>query len=435
MKKKFSTKDYQGKERIYRAVPGATMIARLLIWDAEKKEYRSPERGKIFDARRWEPTLMGGKRLHKAYFETLEEARAWQAHLPDAVPQKNPLFASASAEEKESLGPTFGDVVAEFRERGFPLRARGTCLQYDKMLRLHFAVLMPIPVRHLTPKVVDEWLWNMKREARNSPRSSQRLGFEKEIDLLQVVVRFYEKYNGDASFRSPIKQRHREDMWLARPEAKRDRDLPREQFELVRAKVREMYGDMWWALFTVQWCAALRISEAAALHWEDVHLNWREPAKSQITVCRHAEWPRVKGVASRVTPGFKNSKAAGGKKVLPLFPEAFEALKILYHLGAKGLVFKDKYGGLLEYRHIQWRYEQAFRGLGIEYMGTHALRHGGCRDLFNSTGGDLAMAGHLLGNEDSETVKTYAKRDRSALFKVNEARWASREVEAHKVGQ
>jgi hypothetical protein len=47
----------------------------------------------------------------------------------------------------------------------------------------------------------------------------------------------------------------------------------------------------------------------------------------------------------------------------------------------------------------------------------------------------LATAGHLLGNEDSDTVKTYAKRDRSALFKVNEKRWAQVVPLVEKVGQ
>lgn len=108
--------------------------------------------------------------------------------------------------------------------------------------------------------------------------------------------------------------------------------------------------------------------------------------------------------------------------MLPLFPESFEALKKLYFVGAKGLVFKDKRNSFLEYRTIQWRYENAFAKAGVEYRGTHALRHGGCREVYNQTG-DLAVAGMLLGNQDSDTVRVYARRDPAALVKVAETAW------------
>jgi hypothetical protein len=42
------------------------------------------------------------------------------------------------------------------------------------------------------------------------------------------------------------------------------------------------------------------------------------------------------------------------------------------------------------------------------------LRHGGCRAIYNETG-DVALAGMILGNEDSDTVKVYARRDKKAL--------------------
>ena len=78
MTQKFDPKIYQNKNRIYRPVPGATNILRLWVWSAEKKEYRTPERGNVFDVRRYEYNGQGGRRRVKRYFETLEAARAWQ---------------------------------------------------------------------------------------------------------------------------------------------------------------------------------------------------------------------------------------------------------------------------------------------------------------------------------------------------------------------
>jgi len=41
----------------------------------------------------------------------------------------------------------------------------------------------------------------------------------------------------------------------------------------------------------------------------------------------------------------------------------------------------------------------------------HTLRHGGCRAIYNETG-DVALAGMILGNEDSDTVKVCARSDK-----------------------
>jgi integrase len=236
-------------------------------------------------------------------------------------------------------------------------------------------------------------------------------------------LRFYQKYCDDDDFRWPLKARHRDDAKVVRDSGKRDRDLPPEQFALVRDPIRNLYGQQWASLFTVQWREALRISEAAALHWEDVHLDFKNPECSYIRVCRHVEWTRKSSGESRITDGFKNSKALGGVKELPLFPEAFDALKELYYIGAKGLVFKDEAGSFFSFRCIQHRYERAFVKAGLPFTGTHTLRHGGCRAIYNETG-DVALAGMLLGNEDSDTVKVYARRDKKALQKLAQVHWS-----------
>ena len=91
-------------------------------------------------------------------------------------------------------------------------------------------------------------------------------------------------------------------------------------------------------------------------------------------------------------------------------------------MGAKGLVFKDELGEFFSYRAIQAVYGQAFKLTSVEYKGTHQLRHGGCRLVCNRTA-DLAVASQILGKQDAETVKVYAKRDKSALNEVARKEW------------
>lgn len=166
-----------------------------------------------------------------------------------------------------------------------------------------------------------------------------------------------------------------------------------------------------------------------ALCWEDVRLDLRAPENSVIRVARHIEWSRKKGVESVISLGFKNSRTTGAVKELPMFPEVYFALRELYYVGARGLIFKNRQGTFFSYRQVQDLYERAFKKAGVEFTGTHSLRHGGCRAIYNEAGGDMALAGQILGNEDSNTVRVYARRDRGALKRHVNSHWQNWEAD------
>lgn len=434
MTRRFNHKVFTGKLRVYRPIAGTTGIQRLWVWDAEKNEYTSPEKGKLYEVRRWEKIPTGKKRVTR-YFDNLDAAREWQSHVRVGVQQdlgSAAAFNEANAEhlaQARGTGPLFSEIVESYRKRRFPQLARGTCENYEQLLRLHFGMLLQLRVNAITPALIDEWIFSLRTNQEKNRQGRKRKSFDKELDLLSVLLRFYQKYCDDIDFRWPLKARHRDDAKVVRDSGKRDRDLPPEQFARVHSEMRGMFGPLWAAMFTVQWREALRVSEVAALHWEDVHLNFREPELSYIRVCRHVEWSRKKFGVSQITDGFKNSRSMGGVKELPLFPEAFAALKELYFIGAKGLVFKKENGEFFTFRSIQWRYERAFKGAGLPFTGTHTLRHGGCRAIYNETG-DVALAGMILGNEDSDTVKVYARRDKKALQKLAHVHWKRAESNA-----
>ena len=61
-KKSFNPKNYQGKPRIYVAIPNETRISRLWVWDEKANEYRMPPLGKCFLTNRYNETPEGGKK-------------------------------------------------------------------------------------------------------------------------------------------------------------------------------------------------------------------------------------------------------------------------------------------------------------------------------------------------------------------------------------
>lgn len=110
-------------------------------------------------------------------------------------------------------------------------------------------------------------------------------------------------------------------------------------------------------------------------------------------------------------------------KEQPLFPESFEALKAWQHghSARLGLVFSLE-GKHLEYRPIQYAYNEAFSRAGLPYRSTHVMRHGGCRNIYNEVP-DTAVAQQLLGNSSLQATLVYAKRHAGALTRVAEDHW------------
>ena len=119
--------------------------------------------------------------------------------------------------------------------------------------------------------------------------------------------------------------------------------------------------------------------------------------------------------------GFKNAEANDGTKEQPIFPESYQALMELFGENKKGLVFQIE-GRHLEYRLIQFWYDKSFKLAGLHYRGTHIMRHGGCRNLYNEVP-DIAVAQQLLGNTSIKTTTIYAKRHKGALTQVAHAKW------------
>ena len=420
-KHKFNQKHYQDKPRIYRPVPGAPRVLRLFVWDEGALEYRPNG----YEARRYETAADGATSRKKKSFETLEEARYWQRGV------ESPLHEMAPA--NLDRGPLFAEVVQAWKRRKFPTIEASTQETYEKILRLYMQSLYGVPIRELTALRVDQWLDEMKDPNHKWIHSKKRKRFRNELKLLSTILGYYEEYYEDTEFRFPIKRRHYEDGELNRSQ-RTSKDLSLEEFTLFRETLSATpYGGVLAALATVQYFQAQRISETAGLHWEDVNLDTERPSHSRVTVQRIVVWPRVRTTPSYIKLGFKNSKANDGIKEQPLFPESHAALRDLYQKGSKGLVFQIE-GRHLEYRLIQFWYDWSFKKAGLPYRGTHIMRHGGCRNLYNEVP-DLAVAQQLLGNSSIKTTTIYAKRHKGALTQVAHAKWAKLDETGRKWSQ
>jgi integrase len=426
--KKFSPKTYLEKDRMYRPVSGSSRISKLYVWDTVRKEYLASE-SKSYMARRYEPDADGVLARRTQFFDTLDEARKWQAGVKDI---SSKVGASAAIVAGVS-SPKLSEVVAIWKKRSFPGLAHGTQLQYEKLLRLHFGSILNLSIHEITPQRVDSWLDKLREVAL---LNSKRKSLNHELTLLSTVLRYYLEDEDDLQFHFPIKERHWRDCLLQKKKKKSSKDFTVEEFFRFRESLkRGISGEFFANLATVQYFQALRISEAAAIHKDDVQLN-KKHSQSRLMIQRSICWPRKKGLPSYVQVGFKNSDSFDdGVKEQPVFPESYDALQSMIQQSesnASGLLFELD-GKHLEYRQIQHAYDLAFRRAKLSYTGTHVLRHGGCRNLYNESG-DLSVAQQLLGDKSEQATKVYAQRKASALTEVAQEHWQEKVGNGHESG-
>ncbi len=418
MTQKFNPKQYQGKKRVYVKVPLSPNISRLYIWDEEAHEYLTPTRGKAYIASR----RRSGEKRAKQFFRSVEEARTWQKFIE--LPQ-NPFDPKKVANKS----PLFSQVVEDWRKRCLNGSAPGTIRQYQRLLRHHFGMLMSKHINEITPAFTDDWLDVLTDPAGHRMQNPNRKGFDHELSLLGTILRYYQNYcdrYNDPDYVVPIRDRHVNRVQCVKANAKvaKKKDLSQDEFLIWRQELAKgKYAELAPPLATFQYYDALRISEAAAIFWEDVFFDWNHPEDSYILIRRHIDWVREKGVPSQLLPGFKNSKNYPNEtKKLPMYPEVFEALRERFTPGDKGLVFQMD-GSFLEYRWIQHAYDHAFERAGLPYSATHVMRSGGSSHLLNHSSGDANLAQQQLGVADLKTAMLYAKKEERALMDFSKVRW------------
>jgi integrase len=427
---KFNSKSFLGKDRIYRPVPGAPRVSKLYSWDDQRKEYVVSDIGKSYMARRYEPDKDGVLSRKTQFFDTLDDARKWQS----GVEEKFQKITFAQSHLNENSNRKLIEVVTVWKKRSFPGLAHGTQLQYEKLLRLHFGSILNLPIREITPQRVDQWLDQLRE---NAVSNSKRKSLSHELALLSTLLKYYLEDEDDLRFHFPIKERHWRDCILKRAKKKSSKDFTVEEFTRFRNELRKgSHGLFFAALATVQYFQALRISEATAVHRDDVRLIDKERSRSRLMIQRSICWPRKEGVPSYVQMGFKNSDSfEDGVKEQPIFPESYDAFRWMLKESAthkSGLLFELN-GKHLEYRQVQHAYDLAFKRAGLPYTGTHVLRHGGCRNLYNESG-DLSVAQQLLGDKSEQATKVYARRRASALTSVAQEHWEEKASFSHESG-
>lgn len=388
-------------------VPKNQGIYYVWYWNNETKTYDVPPKEALrYRANR--RIRVGGKSVRECcYFDSVEEARIWRANL-DA----SSLANISQVETVNKGGPKFEEVVIWWKEAKWKFFEPSTQLVYQRTLR-YLDFFIGMEVRAISAETVDLWLKGLTAPESLKEQQSTRQTFLHELELLSGVFKYYREYKDDPLFVYPMRKRHREAAVVKVIRAKKKKPMNPEQFELwTKALRNQRHGLMKEALARTQRSGALRVSEVAAIYWDDI--DWKNHS---VTIHRSVEWPRTRGIKASIKEGFKN----GEEKIIPLSPDAQKVLEELKAVKNCKTVFNLN-GELLEYRFIIHAYDSAAKALNLDFSGTHVMRRTGASWILNQTG-DIDLAKQLLGNSTWSSVTPYAQRESKAIKDFNNKLW------------
>lgn len=338
-----------------------------------------------------------------------------------------------SSETTAETPQVFKDLLLLWRNRHVDELSTNTKIRYQT-IEITFDFFKHLQIPGIKSQHVDIWLEIMIRDAEE--KKSKRQSFVYELRILKSIFHFYKEFFEGIRFEIPIRKRHFQRAILPGKIKKvGSKNLTRKDFNLFRRSLMAFAheGKTLARLATIHFLHALRVSEVAALHWEDIYINEQDPASSFLRIQRSYKWhsPRQ----TKLELGFKNSAANQGIKDLPLFPESYRMLRKMKKEKTKkgepltGLVFYTVTGKPFTYRMIQYAYDCAFKEQGLNFRGTHILRHGGCRDHYRKNE-NLEIAQQLLGNTNLKNTIIYTDSKGEALAKSIRREWRKRKTAA-----
>ncbi len=386
MTKKFDSKSFCGK-LVWVSVPNQRGIRRRFAWHDLKRRYEDPLCGPIYEARR---VAGRGKNRVSRTFGALQPAIEWKDRRSLEPIDQSLVHAPPKAEY------SVGQLIKDFRTKRFSFLSEGTVIIYERLFS-SFAPLTSCAADSLTPRHVSEWVDWLKSPARAAESRPTRISFEKELGLLGVLLRWHIEENDDSTLVFPVKRKHFERAQVRKRSAKK--------FILSEAELStwlnalRTWDPLFYALAFVQVAQALRVSEVAAMKWNNLDLSI-----GRYEIREHLVWPRVGGRPPALHQGTKTQRDSHW---IPLWAEVQTLLTELLKSKSASLIF-TKTGEPLQYRQIQHAYDRAFAKVGLPHRGTHVCRHTGSTMFLDKTQ-DLLALQQLGGWKDQHMPQHYAK--------------------------
>lgn len=335
-----------------------------------------------------------GVRYYKV-FKSQREAEGWKRNFhPLANPVvDSPVLKSSAATligNGRDNSITFREVLEKYKNG--KMRNLSTSKQYKKGKRMDrfLPPLLSVLMCNMTPEIITRLLEDAKRTVTNT---HGRSSFDEELKDLRSVFNWY-KDEVDFFFHSPVMTYHSK-VGTVKTIKRSRKDMTEAQISLFFSKLKEPFQ----SLAVIQFCAAMRIAEAAAVNTNTVDLKAKKLLITDTIV-----WE--KGV-----PIHYEKTKTGNDASTDINEEMTWRLNELDRKRPKGCIFFFHVNGKpLRYEYILEAYNQALKDAGLDaYSGTHFVRHTMATLTRRKHGRDAAQA--VLRHTSPRMTEIYAKLD------------------------
>ncbi len=367
-------------------------ISRLLKWDEKTNKHIEAKGLKNFRAIKFNK----GKKKSQNFY-TLKEAVAW----------KN-SYSMQNIQNSSPKGPFIRELWERYKEAIFPSlepSSAETKLYRSGLIRR----LFDYRIDEISPCHIDDIIRGEKQHA-TKHNDKKRYNFDKEIDELKVLFRWYRE-NDDHTFACPILKRHYE-IGKIRDIPERNKKMKPEELMAFLVSLQQHCDILYYDLAITQFYTASRIGEMAGLQKVSVDFT-----QEQIEIKHTVVWDRHRKF------GYLKDKPKNGEvRYCKINDTMKESLLRQYNSSKCDYVFQ-KDGQPLTYRDIQYNYNKALKkcGLSPKYASTHIMRHSMASITRNVTGSaDSTQA--VTGHKDIRMVEHYAgapdNRQKQAVLDV-----------------
>jgi integrase len=386
------------KEVPVRNHPG---ISKRFEFDEESQEWID---SKKFRALR-RIIVNGVPKKEQAVFDNLEDAKLFRFGKLDKESEGNNTRRLQS--NSPTNGLTFGALLEKWKPFHFLQLERSTQQTYEKRLP-NLDYLKGCFVQEITTSVVDdlvtEWVTNY-------PKCGQRLTFEKELNLLKVVLNFYRK-RINPSYAIPILDEHYKAADMAKKADAGVQSLSQEELAAFLEDLRNSKSPQFYSMALAQFCLGLRIGEVCGMHWNAIDLKNRV-VRIEWTIAwdQHTWEPRVK------------ERPKNGKVRVLVIPEILalelERLKATRDPGVP-FVFHC-HGRPMNRQTVAKAYNRALQRLGFTHVkGTHMMRKTSAT-LANEFTGDFYAVSKLMDHSSPNVTLRYVAQTTAQKRKVANA--------------
>jgi len=357
-------------------------------FDFDENKGRWVENGKYRAVRHTKQN--GEVRREQAVFENLEDAKTFRAGLSEK--ERGGPIAHKFPPDRPDEEYFFQHLVEEWKSLHY-LQIEFTSQQMYESRLPHLRPLHELPVDGIKTNVVTGLIKHWLSD--EYPKPKDRQSFEKELDLLKVVLNFYRRHKNNNYF-VPILPEHYRAADFAKKQKAPVRGLKEADVSRFLATLKEEYP-RFYPIALLQLGLGLRIGEAVGLRWEDFDLAQRE-----VSVQRNIAWNKeTRELSPKKRKNAKVLEAVLPEYLVPVLMDLFQKRdpKVSY------LFHRD--GELIRRQQVSKAYNRILEKLGIEGVsGTHMLRKT-AGTLARKLTSDVYAASKLLDHSSVNITEKY----------------------------